>query len=1075
MGKAPRHLALLAAAVALCPRAWAQPAKSAEVLLRADFEDAEAGQLPLGWTPFSGAAGMSVTSERAHEGQRSLQIVDTSSERGVGLRSPRVPVHPGEYYSVEGWYWAEPGQSMSLYLEFWDAAGNRIADAVRSFGVSGARQWAKVSGTERAPEGAVAATALPYSHSENVASGFWDDITIIRGIPIMFDRTPQPPARVKHPCGLYDEDDIERARQNIERHEWARKLRDGFITYASFWMRRPDERIADWIPAGTPFRVCDCPNCGANWAVNPFVGLDEGRFKCRRCGTEYPNPNFPETGREVFINPLGQEEVNTFYQDAQGKKYRLSGHSRYRRLLRLDSVGYVGRMYALTGEIAYAEKVRKVLLRLAEVYPGYVPHDWDHVYLHYDNLQSGKLSGWKLQDATIMIELCLAYDLTCESGVYSDADKSLIEEGVFREAARLITSTSPRGACVNDGPFLMGAGAYIARLLGEHRYMAWALEPPHGFFGFIEENFWRDGHWEDGSPSYEFMALSDFHVLPEIAQGYSDPPDYTGPDRYDNLDLLTHPLLRKVYIASLHTLLPNGRLPAVNDSHFSATYPARFAEINYQWFPTERNLALLNFAYGGQAGATADEHALFRRPPDFDPNRVPPLDLAARSLVRPALGWAILRQGQKPVSTMLLLDYGLVRGHAHPDKLNWLLFARGRELVPDQGYLSARHHYQPWLQSTACHNVVLVEGRPQQLAAGELLSFTTGEVAQSITAQAPAAYPGQVDRYERTLVLMTPEPDPPYVLDVFRVSGGQHHIMAFHGDGQSFDATLNFSPCDAVPIADAAGAKWLGTPTEAPVSGPFAAWWGRDEDQPAWTRLTVLDPAAERAWHATAPGQRDYSQPWEERTMHVLFRRQPGPDAVFVSVVEAVVGQPALAAIERLRCSDPTVVAVRVERPRGTDYLFVGDRTSAAAEVTCDELPGLRFTGRLAVLTLVEGEVTFAQLVDGTSLRLGALSLTASGPMQGHIVALDDTADTFTVDVPLPAGEALRGTQLIVSGRTDGAYEIERVEAAPGGALVHLADEPILRVQAGDAFTLSSVVELRRLPDGSMARCGPGP
>lgn len=93
MGKAPRHLALLAAAVALCLPAWAQPAKSAEVLLRADFEDAEPGQLPLGWTPFGGAAGMSVTSERAHEGQRSLQIVDTSSERGVGLRSPQVAVN----------------------------------------------------------------------------------------------------------------------------------------------------------------------------------------------------------------------------------------------------------------------------------------------------------------------------------------------------------------------------------------------------------------------------------------------------------------------------------------------------------------------------------------------------------------------------------------------------------------------------------------------------------------------------------------------------------------------------------------------------------------------------------------------------------------------------------------------------------------------------------------------------------------------------------------------------------------------------------------------------------------------
>jgi hypothetical protein len=204
--------------------------------------------------------------------------------------------------------------------------------------------------------------------------------------------------------------------------------------------------------------------------------------------------------------------------------------------------------------------------------------------------------------------------------------------------------------------------------------------------------------------------------------------------------------------------------------------------------------------------------------------------------------------------------------------------------------------------------------------------------------------------------------------------------------------------------------------------------------------------------------------------MHVLLRRQPGPDSTFVSVVETVVDEPALSAIDLLECSDPAVVGVRVQRPGGTDYVFVGDEGSAEAEVTCAALPGLRFTGRQAVITLVDGEVSFAQLVDGVSLVIGDVSVSCAGPMRGSITAFDDDADTFTVDASLPEGDALRGAQLLVSGRTDGAYEIGSVEAREAGALVHLADAPIMRVEAGDPFMVPSVAEVRRLGDGTLTR-----
>ena len=1028
---------------------------SAAPLLETSFEEGEAGKTPQGWETIGSAPNtVALSTEKAHTGKMALHLVDTSTTLSIGLRSPKVAVKPEADYRVTWWFLAPEGKGSSLYLEFWDKDGTRIAgEGVHSFGGNATGKWERMIHGAAAPATAVHATVLANCWSGGTTDAFYDDIALVEGTAVLYDRTPLPPAAVKHPCGLYREADIRRAKENLRRHEWARKVLAGFRATADFWMQLPDDQIAAWIPDLTPIRVMDCPKCGANWDY-AWQFQPDLTIKCTRCALVLPNADYPENGRETWVNPLGQKVENTFHQDAKGEKYRISGRLRYERIHRLNAAGALGKVYALTGEKAYAEKAVKVLRRLAAVYPGYVPHDWTRFYRDYSNLQSGKLSGWKLHDAGTFTQLATCYDLIYNSGCLTEEDKTLIENGAFREAVRLFTATSPRGCCINDGPYAMTCGALLGVVLGDHEAIRWATAPPDGFLGFVHRYFFRDGHWEDGSSSYENMALGPLYGCPEILQGYSDPPSYREADRFDNLDLRGDPILRKIFTAQPQILMPDGTAPAINDSASGTRFPVRHLETNYFWYPTEANRRILAHATGGRF-EEGDEYALFRREPDASLAGVEPLNPAARSLVRPGLGLAILRAGQGPEAAALYLDYGpFCSGHGHPDKLNIIYYDDGAELIPDQGYLGARHEITPWNHATLCHNQVLIDGAPQARADGNLLAFQPEGPVQTVVAEAPAVYPG-APRYERTLSLVDHGPGRRYVVDVFRVAGGKTHDFAIHGAGQQFAAGEGAWQKVAEPVVTpAAGAKWIREATARETGETVRATW---EEAGKGVALDLLGQAGTRVLHLAAPGLRNRRNPWEKREIHLLVARRDGPANTFVSVLRS--HKLALTVSEvPVAAEKGEARAVRVQGPGFDDLLVMGEAAGAAGLTTCGDL---RFRGQMAYLSRTDGKTT-AGLLNGSELRAGALELNSTPQITGRILGVDPQAVTVTVDVPLPAGTAARGRHLILKGVTDGAYEIDSVALRAGGAVVTLAGEPVMDLRPGQEFTFSTFAKVSR-------------
>ena len=1043
---------------------WAQTQLPApQALYETSFEVGDG--LPEGWVlKYGPPAGVDWGEGHAHTGSRAVHIIDQSQEDSVGLRGPTSAVSPGQRVWATVWYRTDHATPASVYLEYWDANGKRMGDSTKSFAVKVASKWTQTRISHLVPQGATHLTPLLYSWSTGTCDGYFDDLALGTGFVPTHDRTPRPPASVKHPCGPYSEDDIRRARANVARHQWAKQLLEGFKRNARFWMDIPDDQLEHWIPVLTPFRVVDCPNCQAKWAYC-WSHLGDGRIKCRKCGTVYPNPEYAEADSEELLAPTGRVIPHPFYTSAEGNKHRLSGRMRYSRIGNLSKLGDMGRYYALTGDKTYAEKAVKVMRRLAQVYPDWVPHDWTRIYERFDNTQSGKMSGWKLHDCTTMLEVCLCYDLIYDSGALSEADKVAIENSVFRELGQMLLPIPQKGCCINDGPFQMSAAAYLGVLLGDHELIRWAVEPPGGFKGFLRDYFFRDGHWEDGSPSYEAMALSKLYLLPEILQGYSDPPQYAGPDRYDNLDVLSDALLKKIHIAPLYNMLPDRKLPPINDGAKNTGYASRHAEVNYFWYPTERNLALLNWVVGGRIDQTGNEYSLFRRDPDMDLGRAEQLCLSDASIVRPGLGWAILRQGERQHRTDLVLDYGEpCAWHGHPDRLNFILFAKGREVVTDLGYLGARHPFRPWMAHGVCHNLVMVDGGDQQREAGRLVVFQPGDAVQAVVARAPDTYP-QCSRYERAMLMVTAAPGVQYVADVFRVAGGKQHDLSFHGDGARFSCEQlgAANPYEGRVGPEEGGYDWLQDVRSAPVSGQVVADWRFGSQDPAapatGVRLRTLNAHGELI-NAKGPNLRSQSRPYDKPMLDYVILRRPGPLNTFASIVEPLKGEAVIRSARLVPTGQTppadadgfSTVAFRVEHPAGVDYVVVAPNAQTTSELEADGHT-IVLRGRLGVVSLdLEQRVQTLWLADGDSLRCDAAAVDTDGAFSSSIVAFDQAAFTFTVDCPLPEGKALAGQPLISDGRMDGVYTISRVEPVASGSVVHLAREPIMRVQVGEAF-----------------------
>lgn len=885
------------------------------------------------------------------------------------------------------------------------------------------------------------------------------------------------PARVSHPAGTIKAAGLARARENVKQNDWAKNLLEKYRAAAAFWMDKDDKEIAEWIPVEDAWFKVLCPNCGTQpeFAWTGSVLADGKSIECTKCKMVFPNERFPEDSTYTVETPQGGTKTIRYYhgkdQLAQGEnygpRYHITGAVNYVKLRKLSATYSAGLVYALTDEKKYAEKVRQILLRFAEVYPGYSIKFRATAYKSpRDNFMGGKFCEWKFHDSGALPRLINAYDLTYNSGVYSDADKVKIENGICREFRWMITANPPnKDTCLNAVPAHLNATALVAAMLGDHDLMNWLLLGKQGFTGFMEDCFSRDGFWYETSPSYANMATEPIVPLIMTLSGYSDPPSYQGPGRYDRFDpFKLVPSLQNVFTGMATAILPTGFLPAVNDSEFRAKQSLSQAELVAASKPTEENLNLLKRVYAKSGSVGGNEYSLLLRDPKWSLDEPAPVPARmTRSAALPGGAMMILRRPESADSSALVLTYGgEVGGHTHNGTLNTIYCDYGKEVSSDLGYLTWWHDHRTWMNSSLAHNIVLVDERPQdkgRFGTPELFAGNGPILAMRV--ESSNCYPGVTEEYARQVFNIPLSGGRQYLVDFFSVKGGQTHLWTYHADGGGFTAPskLRFQDFDAKRLGgEGTGAKWLDEGQRAQVGpGSYRFEWQFDPD--TRTILHYLAGASEELITAVAPGLRDTKTPYLKVPLAILMAKADGPENVFASVVETSQGKELVqsATLSPLAKGSRKARAVKVETSEGTDLVVFAEPGSAPVKLR--DYPAFELTGRSAVVRLLPGGKVSGLWIEGAgSLRFGDSSLEGNEASFGNITSVDvDRKKIWTDLKKLPL--APEGKILLALGEKDGVYRLKGAAMEDGKVVVLLDPDEVVRLKPGTAFRIPNWTE----------------
>jgi hypothetical protein len=814
-------------------------------------------------------------------------------------------------------------------------------------------------------------------------------------------------------------------------------------------------QVADLVPVQAGFHFCESPAAAdaAGGKNRDVLGdfkwspRDPKRITCRETGEVFPgNPRYPETG-VLEVASLGDTVHRYPYHEdsVDGRRIFFAAKADFmaREYLARSSLE-LARLWQATGVAAYAERGAAILVRFAEVYPGYalkyestfdekilrppgsgfIESPLEHPNWKMQTQRTAKWSWWGPLD--LSWELVQSYDILRTwsgfAGLAGGRADALVREDLL--GAKLDWVSSYNDYYDNMSPTMWISMVKAARVLGRPEAVREVIARAGKL---LEGRTHYDGSWLEPAPSYMTQTAGNMKILRDAFEGYEDPS--VDPSELERLWAASERLREAEEV----TRFPDGQRLPVNDTWAGAGH---------------RKLA----------PRTAMEPVLF-----------------------PGFGVALLGGGAGSDQIHAYLNASNGRAHVQKSALSIGLWFGGREWLSDIGYTHTS--LRGWATSTASHNTVTVDGQDQQLGQGSgwrsdyrnAVRWFVGDAPgfQTVQAEAPTVY-AQTSRYVRTLALIGQDAGDAVLVDIFVVAGGRQHDFIVAGnadedtelqvglDLQAYAGSLLPPGFRFVPATNEnnyqadSGLGYIRNLRSAPAPGTvrFTTTLKGDATQglhswldggPGTTLFAGEAPSVRRAGEAETRSS--------AFLMPVLVARRTAGESTFVAVHDPVrPGRPPLDAVDIERLDGAVLVVLR-RGSRTEAAVFSTGRGEAAVETALDGQP-LVFRGRQGLVRLENGRVDSMVLAGGELLRFGENEVADAPLLTGQVLGLgrgetENSRGWFDLAGTIPPDTRLGALVTVWPDGRRQAYNIVRLEASGANTRAYVKESPSYDVVGG--------------------------
>jgi hypothetical protein len=701
------------------------------------------------------------------------------------------------------------------------------------------------------------------------------------------------------------------------------------------------------------------------------------QLKCEMCGAIFPNANYPENiilhtkwRKPQTISYCGGDTFTIFgYKEGRPS---FTANIRSRKVQWIANYCHtLAEAYALTGDVQYAISCKAILLRFADCYPNWLVHVGYGEYADMDpriaseninNLpepeicpppnkpdkklwtgywSAGRASGVGLESDFVR-KVVAAYDLTCSAKdaignpLYTDEDRQKIEHDLLLESTILLVCDK---AINNKSVSNHSAAGLVGICVGNPELVRYGL---NSFNKTVDGWYLSDGTSSE-SPFYGLMTLGGIWDMAQAARGYSDPTGYKDSDgnRLDSLDLYHHTNYGNVLDAFFKGLQGDLHFPPYADSFRNTSLDISYIELMVANYPERvQYLSLLKELCGNDLSAHSgsvmdtqsktsetDEPVLtlpydLTRPGGYLSfsfyYRKPGLELKTSPLLKftdwapPELRIGHLRTGNDGRESLLLMSASRWGIHHDIDSLNIYYWKKGYEILSDLCYLWD-HPLKPQNKRTVAHNTVVIDEKDQlqKERGGEIRFFKTSDHVKAMEMSSDAYQEAKL--YRRTSAIIDHGNGRNYVVDFFRVEGGEKQDFVFHASAPSCEVVgLNPHPSSDVKLYDFKNIR------SADAATTWRTTWKSNEKMNcvAWS----VSSKGERIYIADGWGQRDWKNSDIGATIPYIIRRCEGDGTkIFISVFEGYEGNEPF--VRNVKLLDPKGV-IKVETSIGSDYIM---------------------------------------------------------------------------------------------------------------------------------------------------------